>query len=112
MNTDKTRLPSEKLANKYVSQSLTELYQLTSKNQSCEAVIYLHSQTDQTSPQMYATNLDWESVLKNPFLVNLEINFKTQGWKSSYPNTVPMISLLICNLTPDSIYFNQNEVEK
>lgn len=58
MKTDKTKLLAAKIANKFVSQTLPESFQLTSKNQNCEANIYLHPQTEQLSSLMYSTNLD------------------------------------------------------
>ncbi len=105
-------LPSDEIAIKYVAQTLSESFQLKSKNIICEADVYLHPPSERDSPQMYMKHKHWPSVLKNPIFINLYASYNIQEWKLDYLVTVPAIFLLICNTTTDSICGNQIEVKK
>lgn len=110
--TNKEKLLPQLTGIKYVTQTLTEAFELTSKNKNCEANLYLHPPTEKSYPQMYWKKWFWTSFLKNPFLVNYAINLEHQRWKFDYISTVPMISLLICSSTTHSICHNDTEVKK
>ncbi len=110
--TDQPNLPSRELAIEYVVQTFKESYRMGSKNKICEADVYLYPPSEQSSPQLYMDDTNWAGVLKNPVALNLRLTYVNQKWKTNFINTVPMISLLICNSTADSISTNQNDVKK
>ncbi len=111
-NTENVKLPPKQVAISYVAQTLSDSFHLSSKNKNCEANVYFHPQTEQTSPQMYSKHRHWGSALKHPILINYQITLKVFYWKPEYLSTVPLVSLLICNSTPDSICVNENDVNK
>ncbi len=109
---DYVKLPSRKVATKYVANTLSDKFQIKTKNRFCEANIYIQPPSELNSPQMYNQKWRWESVLKNPILIDTKLTYAVSKWKQNYLNTVPMISLLICNSKEDSICENQNDVKK
>ncbi len=54
----------------------------------------------------------WEGVVKNPIWSNFKAEIKSQKWKYNYLDTVPSLSLLICNSTADSICGTKKDVKK
>lgn len=82
------------------------------KTRICEVYIYLHPQIEQVVPQMYFKEWNCESVFITPTFVNYVIKHESQKLKNEYLNTVPSISLLICNHAKDSICANENEETK
>lgn len=52
-NNTQVNLPPDQVASNYVWETRTESFQLTSKNNVCEANVYLEPPTQQDSPQMY-----------------------------------------------------------
>lgn len=79
--TDEVNLPPDSVANTFVSQTLTESFQLTSKNKICEANVYLEPPTEQDEPQMYMYGYYWGKVLKDPIEVYYDISWRDQRWK-------------------------------
>lgn len=110
--TVKSMIPPEELGISYVAQTFTQSFQPNRKNIFCDAEIYLHPPNEKDFPHMYQGNWNWKSVLKNPSIVNWYLTSETQQWKRSYTHTVPQFSLLVCNLTPDSICGTNNDVQK
>ncbi len=108
VTTENLKLPSDQL----VTQSLTDSFQLTSKNKDCEANVYLDPPTEQESPELYSKNRFWNSILKNPVSTHTITTKQTLAWKYHYFNTVSTISLLICGSAEESIYDNENDVKK
>ncbi len=110
--TEKPKLPPDQIAQNYVSQTLSESFQLQSKSQNCEGNIYLNPPTERESPQMYEKNWYWESLLKNPILINFGMTRRVQRWKQNHINTCPVVSLLICTSAANSICGNEKNVQK
>lgn len=68
------------IATNYVSQALTESFQIKIKNKICVANVYLHSPTERDSPQMYLNNEydDGETIFKDLTSIDFKLSFEVQ----------------------------------
>ncbi len=66
----KFKLPPYQVTYNFVTRTLSESFQLKSKNQNCDANIYLYPPSEQHFPQTYFKNSDRESILKNSVATN------------------------------------------
>lgn len=110
--TNRAKLPPEQIGNKYVSQFLSESFQLQSRNKPCEANVYFHPPSELESPQMHNNTQYWENHLRNPFACHHIIIHEHRKLMRKQVDTVPLMSNFICKSTADSICGNERNGKK
>ncbi len=98
----------DQLGVEYMRSTLTDRFNLATKNTHCEANIYLHPPNQNTAPNFYRKHLQYGTILMDPFWIILDYNSQQEQWRGRHLTTIPKHSLLICD---DSIKSSCSTIE-